>query len=128
VKAGHQGVFRLLGFSVSPKLSLETFDLAKSRIKMGSKLNFSIELRSRSKRDQRLAIDYAIHHMKANGKLSAKVFKWKVLTLGWDESIELFKAHPFKKITTRKYYEGKHQVEVLINGKSYGSIDFYLSV
>ncbi len=128
VKTGHQGVLRLLGFSVSPKLSLDAFSLSRSRIKMGSKLNFSIELTSMSKKTQRLAIDYAIHHMKANGRLSAKVFKWKVLTLGGNESIEVSKAHPFKEITTRKYYKGKHRVEVLINGKSYGLIDFNLSI
>ncbi len=128
VKAGHQGVFRLLGFSASPKLSLGTIKLAKSRLKMGDKLNFSIKLNSKAKRAQRLAIDYAIHHTKANGKLSAKVFKWKVLTLGKGESIEISKAHLFTKITTRKYYKGRHQVEVLINGRSYGSNDFHLSV
>jgi len=128
VKAGHQGVLELLGFSVSPKLSFDTFSLSRGRVKMGSKLNFSIELTSKSKKTQRLAIDYAIHHMKANGKLSAKVFKWKVLTLGGNESIEVSKAHPFKEITTRKYYKGKHRVEVLINGKSYGLVDFNLSI
>ncbi|MBL4575964.1 MAG: DNA alkylation repair protein [Opitutaceae bacterium] len=128
VKAGHQEVFQWLGFSVSPKLSLEVFRVGKNQIKMGDKLSLFVKLKSKSKKTQHLAVDYAIHHMKANGQLTAKVFKWKVFSLGMDDSIEISKAHLFKAITTRKYYKGKHRVELLINGKSYGIVDFTLSV
>ncbi len=127
VKAGHPDVFSLLGFTRKPKVSIQSFK-ADKKVSLGEVLDFGFSLTSMSKKSQKLVIDYAIHHAKANGKTSAKVFKLKTLSLPAGDSITLNKKHPFKQITTRKYYSGKHSVEILINGTPYKKADFMLEV
>lgn len=41
-------------------------------------------------------------------------------------SMTIRKKHIMRKITTRTYYPGKHQIEVLINGISFGLKEFDL--
>ncbi len=95
---------------------------------MGEALEFSIELASTAKVEQALIIDYAVHHMRANGKLGAKVFKWKTLALLAGKKHSAIRRHPFKVITTRRYYAGRHRVEIIVNGECLGGVDFRLEV
>ena len=128
IKSGHPQVFPLLGFTKSPKLLAEDLSLVNSQLTLGDTLTFTVQLTSTSMSNQKLAIDFVIYHMKANGQLSAKVFKLKELTLKSKASIELTKQHKMKAITTRKYYSGKHQVAIQINGKEVLIKDFNLKV
>ena len=64
-------------------------------------------------------IDYVVYHMKANVKLAKK--KWK-----GGETLRLSKKHPFRQISTRKYYSGKHLLKIQINGKIYAQAEFKL--
>jgi len=66
---------------------------------------------------QNLVIDYALHLPRANGKKSIKVFKWKTGLLAAGRH-QLTQNYRFKEITTRRYYQGEHGFEVLINGQS----------
>jgi hypothetical protein len=95
---------------------------------MGEDLHFSFEIKSRATEAQNLVIDYIIHHVKANGKRTPKVFKLAQKALGAGETISISKAHPFRLITTRKYYPGKHMLEIQINGTSYQKISFELKM
>lgn len=128
VKNGHPGVLNLLGYTASPSINLTGLRLDNHDIRLGETLTIDFTLTSTSKNEQRLVIDYAIHHIKANGKQSAKVFKLKSLTLPARQALSLQKKHPFQKITTRQYYSGTHTVEILVNGKSAGIVDFGLTV
>ena len=71
-------------------------------------------------------LDYAIHHRKANGGTSAKVFKWRQLSLAPGETLELARRHPIRRITTRVYHDGAHRLEILANGSALGEIGFEL--
>jgi len=128
IKSGKPEVFPLLGFTESPKVNLSGISLVSSELILGDSLSFKVQVTSTSNKKQRLAIDFVIYHMKANGQLSAKVFKLKELTLKAKESIDLAKQHKMKAITTRKYYSGKHQVAIQVNGKEYTIKDFNLTV
>ncbi|HEX6665791.1 MAG TPA: hypothetical protein VF081_04280 [Solirubrobacterales bacterium] len=75
---------------------------------------------------QNLAIDYVIHHQKANGSLSPKVFKLTTRKLGPGERTSLVREHSFKQISTRKYHVGPHAIELQLNGVRYGRADFDL--
>jgi len=66
---------------------------------------------------QKLVIDYAVHHVKANGSTSAKVFKGWTLDLSPGDARLLRKAHAVRPITTRRYFSGLHRIELLINGR-----------
>jgi 3-methyladenine DNA glycosylase AlkC len=128
IKSGNPDVFPLLGFTESPELIVSELSLANSEVIIGDSLSFDVQLTSTSASKQKLAVDFIIYHMKANGQLSPKVFKLKELTLKSKESIKLTKQHKMKAITTRKYYSGKHQVAIQINGKEYTIKDFNFTV
>jgi 3-methyladenine DNA glycosylase AlkC len=98
--------------------------LSKS-VEWDGKLDLEIEVQSKSEESQNLMLDYVIWHQKANGSLTPKVFKWKLLE-GFSGSIRLKKSHSFKPVTTRKYYPGDHKIEIQINGKVFSTGDFLL--
>ena len=64
--------------------------------------------------------------MKANGKLSPKVFKWTQKSLKKGQTLSLKKLQVFKKISTRKYYPGRHEVHIQINGRVVAEKSFEL--
>lgn len=128
VKGGHPDVFSLLGYTESPRLSVKGLQLDHQHVELGATINFSVLIKSTAPKQQRVVIDYAVHQVKANGQTTAKVFKLKSVTIAAGATIELNKSHPFKKITTRKYYAGQHAIELLINGVARGRIEFELSV
>lgn len=126
VKQGRTDVFPLLGYTANPQIKLSNIELNKNTVKLGDKIEVSVVLLSQSTTVQSLVLDYKIHHIKANGTATAKVFKWKNITLQPNEKIQLSKSHPFKLITTRKYYAGTHSIELVINGASFSKLNFEL--
>jgi 3-methyladenine DNA glycosylase AlkC len=125
VKSGASAAFLLLGYDKKPQVT-SILKLIEPRILLGNDLEIETLLRSVSVETQKLVIDYRIHHVKANGSKTSKVFKWKNITLHGHQMLALSKRHPFKIITTRKYYAGTHIVELLINGVSYAPAEFEL--
>lgn len=125
IKKGHKEVLQQFGYK-PPKIVKVIVDVSTPQVVFGQALNFSLSLTSDSDHDQPLMIDYIIHHQKANGKTSPKVFKWQNKTLGAHKEHTSTKKHPFKKITTRVYYPGAHKLEIIVNGVSVGTADFDL--
>lgn len=127
IKAGHPGALDVLGYGPAA-LMLERFEISTPKITLGETVTFELEFKSTSPTDQPLIIDYAVHHVRAGGKMSAKVFKWKTTILKAGAVFAGSKRHPIKPITTRRYYAGQHRVEILINGQSISSAEFDLSL
>ena len=100
-----------------PDLLVTHFTLDKSEIKLGEELKISTGLVCESEKPHPVMIDYVILHKKANGKLSPKVFKWGQKNISKKNPIELAKKHSIKRINTRKYYEGEHEVHLQVNGE-----------
>jgi 3-methyladenine DNA glycosylase AlkC len=98
------------------------------RLVLGGSLRLSVQLRSSSRRAQKLVIDYVVHHVKADGSTSPKVFKGWALTLGPGEARLLEKSHAVRPITTRRYHPGRHRVELQINGRTVAESSFELRV
>ncbi|MBC3765593.1 DNA alkylation repair protein [Neptunicella marina] len=128
VKAAHPGVFALLGYSDKVQLKAAELSLNKPLIELGESMELALSLTSSANTSQKLVVDFSIHFVKANGKQSAKVFKWRNLQLAAGETLTLTKSHPIKPITTRKYYAGMHKVEVLVNGGVVAEAEFELVV
>ena len=128
VKAGHPDVFGLLGYTATPQIKARAVSLKPSTIQLGEAIEFIFSLTSASKKNQRLVIDYAVHHVKANGQTRPKVFKLKSVELKPGETMQVSKRHTIRRITTRTYYPGTHTVELLINGVPHASQDFELQV
>ena len=101
IKQGHAGMLALWGagaaFDGRCKLTV-----APKRICVGDSVQLVLSLQSSSIAAQALLIDYAIHHVKANGSTSPKVFKGWKLTLEAGQSRTLTRQHSFKPITTRR--------------------------
>jgi 3-methyladenine DNA glycosylase AlkC len=127
IKQGHQGALSALGYG-PPRVELNWLGIETPRVQFGESLTFDLCLTSTSDQPQAqpLIIDYAIHHRKANGTTSPKVFKWKNLTVGSLATVRAKRKHAIRKITTRTYYPGTHVLEILINGVSYGTREFEL--
>lgn len=126
VKAGHAPMLRLWG--VAKRLRGEaSLKLSKRRVTVGDALDLHVVLRSSAARAQKLAIDYAVHHVKSNGSTSPKTFKGWVLELAGRETRELRKQHSLKAVTTRSYHPGRHLIELRINGRAEASAWFDLA-
>ena len=126
VKQGNREVLAVLGYNSNVRIAVSRIKLDKSVVKVGDNLNFLFEVKSTSKHAQDLVIDYVIHHVRANGKLTPKVFKLTQKNLKAGESLQVSKKHSFRRISTRKYYTGRHLLEIQINGARYGQTEFEL--
>lgn len=127
IKQGHQPTLEMLGFKPfdveGVKLIIDNPELT-----YGESLKFMTVFTSSDKNPNAdVIVDYAIHFKKANGSNSAKVFKWKVGKLNKQGGFNAKKSHAIKPITTRKYYNGDHQLEVFVNGKSIAIMPFTLA-
>lgn len=89
----------------------------KPDVAIGDAFNFSFTLRTAEQALGNLRVEYAVHFVKANGKLSRKVFKIGEGDIREPEK-HYIKTHSLKQLTTRKHYPGEHKLEVLVNGQS----------
>ncbi len=126
VKAGHPRVWGLLGFTKRPKVVVSPLVLSSKRVSVGDDLSLCFKITSEARTSQRLAVDYRVHFMKANGEQRPKVFKLKVLELAAKQVVEISKSQSFRRISTRKYYPGRHAIELLVNGEARAKAEFEL--
>lgn len=91
--------------------------LSHQRVAVGDGIDLSATLDSHATTPQDLVIDYAVHHVRANGSLSPKVFKGWKLTLQPGEHRVLGKRHSLRPVTTRRLYPGRHRIELRVNGQ-----------
>lgn len=127
IKQGHPKTLKVFGFK-DLEIQVEQFQLSKTDVVLGECFEVQFSMSSSSNETQKILLDYAVHHQKANGETTAKVFKWKTFDLRPNQNVELIKKHTIKPITTRVYYPGIHKVEILLNGKSTGIKNFNLTL
>ena len=127
IKQGHVKTLKILGFDL-PEIRRVNIDIMTPIVVFGDALQFSLSIDSACDHAQALMIDYIVHHQKANGSTSPKVFKWRNINLPAKKTLISTKTHTIKKITTRVYYPGLHRVEVMVNGMSVAIADFELSM
>ncbi len=126
VKQGFAPVFGLLGYSEQLEIDFSGLKILNPTVNMGDYLEFEFELYAH--KHENFVLDFVIHFMKSNGKLAPKVFKLKNLKMIAGDKITIAKSQIFKPISTRKYYAGEHKLEILLNGNSYGTLDFILKI
>lgn len=126
IKAGHPGALAAFGFG-APELTECDLAIGSDKVTVGDDLEMTLSLKAGPK-PQKLLCDYVLHFMRANGKLSAKVFKWSEITLKAGESRVLTKKHAYRKVTTRKDYPGMQMVTVQVNGVDMGGPAFELTL
>jgi len=127
IKMGNKKILNALGFGADEGISIKKLRIANTEVTFGSAVTFSFEVHAENKTAE-LMIDYIVHHKKANGGTSPKVFKLARKKIVPGEPLFIEKSHPFREITTRKYYPGEHFIEIQINGNVYGKKKFELNM
>lgn len=125
VKQGHPEALGLLGFAPT-RVEVTGPRLASDTVAIGGSLRFTATVHNPDPDPARLAIDYVVHHRKANGTLTGKTFKLTTRVLAPGESFELSRKHSFRVITTRRYHPGPHALELQVNGVRSGRAEFVL--
>jgi len=125
IKQGHRRVLAAWGLA-RPLQGHARLALKPRTVRLGGQIELAVTLASTARRPQKLAIDYAVHHVKADGSLSPKVFKGWLVELAAGEERSLARRHPLKPVTTRRYHPGQHRIELLVNGRSEAAADFTL--
>jgi len=126
IKKGDSGALALVGVSSDFLVNVDEFSLSGSKVLFGGDLEFYLQLSTTQESPQDLIIDYIVFHKKANGTLTPKVFKWTNKTISTDNPLVLSKRHTIREISTRRYYEGRHEVHIQINGKVVAEENFEL--
>lgn len=116
IKKGNKKALAIFGVLPKPKLNLSPLELNKKNFKIGDTLKFDFSVTSLGSKKQNLEIDYIINFLKSNGKLGPRIYKLKKITLNPGEKFHISKRHSLKKITTIKYYPGRHELKIQING------------
>jgi 3-methyladenine DNA glycosylase AlkC len=122
VKAGHAKALELQGYQPA-KIEKAKVKVRPNKAAMGKRIE--IQFSATARREEPWLIDYCIHHRKKNGALSPKVFKWARKAVKKGE-LKLSRNHHFREITTRRYYPGRHILEILVNGKPVAQTHFHL--
>ncbi len=115
LKQGNTRAMRLFGFADPEHLTIHALHCDKKTVSMGDTVEFSFELNVEEKTPVKVRLEYAIHFMKAKGKVSKKVFQLS------EKDFEpgthaLARKYTFVDMTTRKHYPGEHAVSIVVNG------------
>lgn len=125
LKAGNKRAMILFGYGDPSNIQVENFKFEKEKINIGDHLFYSFELNINEKENKKVRLEYAVYFMKANGKLSKKVFK--ITENNYKPGKHLFKRkHCFADMSTRKHYPGEHQVSIIVNGVEKEKMSFLL--
>lgn len=125
VKRGHPGALELLGFAPAT-LEVDGPVLDRTRVPFGGSVRFTATIHNTGAEDARLAIDYVVHHHRADGSRSTRTFRLTTRTLPPDETITLARQHSFRPLTTRRYHPGPHAIALQINGVTSDPAEFEL--
>lgn len=126
LKQGDQQVLNLFGYTEAKHIRFSQFEVQPG-VDLGERLFFSFVLTGKEARLGKCRIEFAIDFVKANGTQSRKVFK--ISEGEYDErEKQVTKYFSFKKISTRKYYAGQHQLTIIINGIEQTSKPFKLDL
>lgn len=127
VKQGHAGALQAWGLGAALR-GEAALTLAPAHVMLGGEITFTLHLRSTSARAQKLAVDYVVHHVKADGSRTPKVFKGWQTELAAHAEATLVRRHSLRPVTTRRYHGGEHLLAVHVNGRPVATASFTLAL
>ncbi len=116
LKQAHAEILGHYGLK-SNKINIASFKIATPTVKLGSHLDFSFIVCNEDKKKQTIRLEYGVYYRKVNGQLTKKVFKISEKVYAAGARIPVVRKQSFRKITTRVFYPGKHQLSVIVNGE-----------
>jgi 3-methyladenine DNA glycosylase AlkC len=124
LKAGNKNTLELFGYKSDDTFVVDNF-IVDFSVKEEEKLNFSLDLKTSKEKLGNIRLEYAIDFLKANGKLSRKIFMLSQSTITNNQK-SFKKYQSFRTITTRKYYKGLHKIAIIVNGEEKNIKEFEL--
>ena len=128
LKQGNPKALKLFGYGDTNAFETKNFRLQNKMVSIGTYLTFNFSIQNISNKKQKLRLEYFVHFLLANGKLSKKIFKISERELAPQELLKYERRQSFKLISTRKYYSGAHHISLVINGVELKSLPFELTV
>jgi 3-methyladenine DNA glycosylase AlkC len=126
IKAGDRRALTVIGAGRKARIRVMQFKVSPARVRLGERVSFVLEFASTASTAQRLVVDFAVHYVKKSGASTAKVFKWKEISVGARETAVLRRSQVIRDFTTRKHHAGRHVVDLLVNGDKQASASFDL--
>lgn len=126
LKKGNTDALVLFGYGSPDDLKVDNLHFVDGIPRIGASIYFEFDMHLDGEKEKNVRIEYAVYYLKANGKLSRKIFQCK------ESQFEpgfhtIKKKHSFEQRTTRKHYVGKHELAVVINGRELAHLVFELS-
>ncbi|KIO78791.1 DNA alkylation repair protein [Pedobacter lusitanus] len=115
LKQGHHQILAHYGLE-STQIELNQFEILTPEVAVGDSLEFTITLKNTAQHTQKIRLEYAIYYKRLNGSMAKKVFKISERDFLPDENTIISRKQSFKIITTRKFYPGRHQLSIILNG------------
>lgn len=113
-RAGHPGALSVLGrgpVEVRARLTLDPPTVA-----IGQRTRMAATVTTTESRVRQVAVEVAVHYLRASGGRSRKVFSWWRGTLEPGQTWEGTRRHAFADLSTRSHHPGDHPVDLLVNG------------
>ncbi len=122
LKQAHPRALALVGIS-PPRVVRAALRVRPEQVAIGGEVTLELEIELAD--DQELVLDYVVHHRRADGSTSPKVFHW---ARAWAARgvHRKDKRHSLRPVTTRRYYAGEHLVELRVNGQAVAEAAFTL--
>jgi 3-methyladenine DNA glycosylase AlkC len=125
LKAGHAEILSHYGLK-SSNIIVSDFKIDTPIVKTGGHLSFSFCISNEDKKEQTVRLEYGLYYNKSNSQLARKVFKISEKKYKSGGKVEILRKQSFRKITTRVFYPGKHQLSIIVNGEEKVKKDFIL--
>lgn len=125
LKQAHPQALALFSYLPADQISVDQLALSMDSLAIGEAFNFTFRVQSTQSSLGLLRVEYGIDFVKANGKLSRKIFQ--VADSDHSDATRIFsRKHSFRQMSTRKHYPGVHRLAILINGEEKASLPFEL--
>jgi 3-methyladenine DNA glycosylase AlkC len=125
LKKGHTEILSHYGLK-SKHIAVLDFKINTPSVKIGGHLDFSFRILNQDRKKQTIRLEYGLYYNKANSQLARKVFKISERKYEAGAMVEVNRKQSFKKITTKTFYPGKHQLSLIVNGEEKAVRNFIL--
>ena len=126
LKNGTPKALAIFGY-LPPKVELSDIVTSPAAVAIGETVDVSFSISSTGAKSQQLMIDMVMGYMKANGKPSPKVFKFRDVELAAGATEDCSTSYDMVVRSTRKLYPGEHSLTVRINGQDLATTTFTLT-
>lgn len=126
IKQGDPGALALIGVGHGAAVRVRDFAIVPATVRLGDRIAIGAEILSDSPDNQPLVVDYRIHYARAGGKTAPKVFKLKSFELAAGDTATLRINQTIRDFSTRRHHPGRHEVELIVNGRTMATAAFDL--